>query len=132
RKTTATSRIIKVDDYNLLIDWVESDKSISELSNLYFGQVDEKYRMMRVVEYIKDMFEFKLPWVFGTLSKLIIDDIDNEYIKHLSSFVKYGVNQVIEVDLFKIGMNSRETVKDISNYLLQNTPVKSMDDMKEY
>lgn len=133
RKTTATSRILNIDDYNLLIDWVESNKNLNELSVLYFKDVEDKYRMMRIVEYVKDMFEFKLPWIIGTLSKMVIDEVgDSEYIRNLPLFIKYGVNQVIDINLFRLGLNSRETVKDISKYLQENTTLISVDEVREY
>ncbi|MEB2630199.1 HIRAN domain-containing protein [Peribacillus frigoritolerans] len=131
KKSTSTSGTIEIDDYNLLIDWVESDLTIKELSIKYFSSVDPNYRMTRIVQYIKDMFE--LSWVFGTLSSLILEKIEFiDYFAYLPIFVKYGIGNSIDADLFKLGFNSRETVKDLSVHLQTNTTYETLQELKEY
>lgn len=133
KKSTSGSGIIKIDDYNLFIDWVESELSLQELSQKYFNEVDHDYQMARIVEYVKDMFEYKLPWIFGTLSSLILEKIGFvEYFAYLPSFIKYGINSSIEAHLFKLGFNSRETVKDLSDHIQSHITYESLEDLKNY
>ncbi|WML57449.1 DEAD/DEAH box helicase [Neobacillus sp. PS2-9] len=133
KKSTSTSGTIEIDDYNLLIDWVESNLTLQELSIKYFSSVDPNYQMSRIVEYVKDMFEFKLPWVFGTLSSLILEKLGFvNYFAYLPIFIKYGIDNSVDADLFKLGFNSRETVKDLSVHIQTNTTYESLEELKEY
>lgn len=133
KKNVSTSGIIEIDDYNFLLDWVESNLSLQELSSKYFSSVDPDYRMSRIVEYVKDMFEYKLPWVFGTLSSLILEKLgDVKFFAYIPIFIKYGINNSVDADLFKLGFNSRETVKDLSVYIQDNTIYENLQELKEY
>jgi len=133
RKSTSSSGVIEIDDYNLFIDWVESDLTLKELSEKYFSSVDSNYQMTRIVEYVKDMFEYKLPWVCGTLSSLIIEQLGFvEYFAYLPVFIKYGINRSIDANLFKLGFNSRETVKDLSAYIQTHTTYEDLEELRDY
>lgn len=133
KKSTPTSKVVEVDDYNLLIDWVESDLTLKELSMKYFNLVETNYQMTRITEYIKDMFEYKLPWVFGVLASLIIEKIGFVgYFANLPAYIKYGINSSVGADLFKLGFNSRETVKDLSGYIQTYTNYETLQELKDY
>ncbi|PGQ49756.1 DEAD/DEAH box helicase [Bacillus thuringiensis] len=133
KKSISNSRIIEIDDYNFLIDWVESELSLQELSSKYFSSVDPEYQMSRIVEYVKDMFEYKLPWIFGNLSSLILEQLgDVKYLAYIPMFVKFGINRSVDADLFKLGFNSRETVKDLSVYIQDNTTYGNLQELKDY
>ncbi|MFE4029480.1 DEAD/DEAH box helicase [Priestia sp. YIM B13551] len=133
RKSTSGSGLVEIDDYNLFIDWVESDLTLKELSEKYFSSVDLNYQMTRIVEYVKDMFEYKLPWVCGTLSSLILEHLGFvEYFACLPSFIKYGINRSIDANLFKLGFNSRETVKDLSAYIQDHTTYENLEELRDY
>ncbi|WP_240420452.1 DEAD/DEAH box helicase [Paenibacillus periandrae] len=133
KKSTSASRVIVIDDYNLFIDWIESNKSYKQLSEQYFFQVEENYRMSRLVEYVKDLFEFKLPWIIGTLCSMVIETLGNvEFYMYLPLFIKFGVNNSVDVNLFKLGLNSRETVKDLSQYIQTNTTHRTIDELRDF
>lgn len=133
KKTPRSRKVLSIDDYNLFVDWLESDKTLHELSNIYLHKVDEQYRMSRMVEYVKDMFEFKLPWVIGTLSSMIIEEVGYvEYFAYLPLFIKYGVNNIVDVNLCKLGLNSRETVRDLSKFIQENTQYRTLDELRDY
>lgn len=133
RRSRGNSKEIEVNDYNLFIDWIESNKSYSQLGEEYFSEVSEQYRMSRIVDYIKDMFEFKLPWVIGSLCSIIIEAIgNNEFFMYLPLYIKFGVNNSVDVSLFKLGLSSRETVKDLSAYIQVKTSYRTIDELREF
>lgn len=133
KKSTSASEVIEIDDYNLLIDWVESNLTLKELSIKYFNLIDSNYQMTRITEYIKDMFEYKLPWVFGTLSSLILEKIGFvKYFANLPVYIKYGINSSVGADLYKLGFNSRETVKDLSGYIQEHRIYEDLQELKDY
>ncbi|GLI04411.1 hypothetical protein YDYSG_04410 [Paenibacillus tyrfis] len=133
KRSTAASSEVEVDDYGIFIDWIETGKSLKELSEEYFQNVEETYRMTRVVEYVRDMFEFKLPWVIGTMCSVVMETTGNNQIfMFLPLYIKYGVNHSVEVNLFKLGFNSRETVKGVSKHLIENTRYRSLDELRDF
>lgn len=133
RKSTPRSGVVDIDDYNFFIDWIESDLNLKELSTKYFSKVNLDYQMTRIVEYVKDMFDYKLPWIFGTLSKLVLERLGfTEYFAYLPSFIKYGVNRSIDANLFKLGFNSRDTVKSLSMHIQNHTTYESLPELREY
>lgn len=140
RRSTPTSRIIQINYYSLLIDWVENGLAITELAEKHFQEVDEKFRSSRCFEYIRDMYEFKLPRVLTVISKLccdsfalIFDNIKAYYLlKNLPMFIKFGLNSEAEVDLVKVGFNSRETIKDLAKYTEEYVVYKDLDGLKNF
>lgn len=133
RRSAGNSKVIEINEYNLLIDWIESNKSYRQLAEEYFGEVIEQYRISRLVDYTKDMFEFKLPWVIGSLCSMVIEVNRNiEFFMYLPQYIKFGVNNSVAVSLFKLGLNSRETVRDLSEYVQINTSYRSLDELRDF
>ncbi|MFZ5985865.1 MAG: DEAD/DEAH box helicase [Bacillota bacterium] len=142
RKSTSASGKINIDHYGIFIDWVESDLNIPQLSDKYFKEVKEKYRMTRVTEYIRDMYEFKLPWIIGTLVSILIEKISKnmtlyteaviQYLSNLPLYIKFGINNITQLNLTKIGFNSRDTIKDISKFIHENYEYNDLDELRDY
>lgn len=139
RISTATSRKIVIRDYDLFLDWIESDLSISQLSEKYFFEVDADYRMSRITNYIADMYEFKLSWIFGILFNIVSQMIYQEfcdiqliqYLKNISTYTKYGVNSPTCIYLTKYGFNSRETLREMALYIDRNYKYSNMDSFEK-
>lgn len=123
RKSTGNSRVLSIDDYSLLLDWFIEKKSIPELITQYFNKVDVSLRVNRITEYIKDVFEYKLPWAFNVLFALLdidslqLDDKEIRKLKEYPKFIKHGLSNSLEIKLIDIGFNSRETVIDLAKLL---------------
>lgn len=133
RRGASSSKEIEINDYNLFVDWIESYKSYRQLGEEYFSDVNEHYRISRLVDYTKDMFEFKLPWVIGSLCSMVIEVIgNNEFFMYLPLYIKFGVNNSVDVSLFRLGLNSRETVKDLSQYVQVNTRYRTLDELRDF
>lgn len=123
KRSTGNSNEINIQDYELLIDWCENKLPIPKLVELYFIDVKEHLRMNRMTEYIKDFYEFKLPWALNILFNIVInnfssiENIQKDILKQYSTNVKYGLNNQYEVLLIQLGFNSRDTIIDLAKLI---------------
>ncbi|QTL97477.1 DEAD/DEAH box helicase [Iocasia frigidifontis] len=127
RRSTPASKKIVIDDYSLFLDWTQTNINVPQLSEKYFFKVKQPYRISRITEYIKEMYEYKLSWALSILSRIINENLSLDissniinFINKLSQFVKYGLYSTTALDLVKLGFNSRDTINELAEFIDNN------------
>lgn len=135
RRSTANSRKVNINEYLLLIDWIDSNLSLVELSEKYFFEVDEEYKMARFTEYVKDMYEYKLPWIIGIIVSIIkgLAKKDNKenyiFLDDFPIYIMYGITTKEQVDLALLGIESRDTIKDLNKFIIKNYNYNDLEEL---
>ncbi|WP_195923723.1 DEAD/DEAH box helicase [Clostridium tepidum] len=99
-----------IDHYNAFISWISGSSFIKIRDSIFYEDDNISNRTQTCVNYINDMFLYKLPWVFSSLyvlakDRLLLTDI---ILKDLPAKVKYGVENLEAVKLCTLGIESRE------------------------
>jgi len=111
---------INISIKDILIDWV-SGKSLIYLSKTYFSSIsDIEYRFESLGDFINYYFEVTFPWVFGTLiswTNGFLGELAStvELPRSLSSYIRWGVDNPISLELLATGILSRNLATRIAN-----------------
>lgn len=105
-----------IDHYSAFLYWING-KSFIEIRDTIFSQDNNiTSRTQICVNYINDMFLYKLPWAFSSLyvlskDRLFIVDL---ILKSLPAIIKYGVDNPEAIKLCTLGMESRELANKLA------------------
>jgi hypothetical protein len=115
----------RLDDYGILRQWLKGDTYISIRDN-YFnsisGNIEEQTQYC--TQYIKEMFQYKLPWAF---SALIVFLENNTLLKAvygmMPQYIKYGTRDENAIELCMGGIDSRELAITLSKCYSQDKDI---------
>ncbi|MEA4895641.1 MAG: DEAD/DEAH box helicase [Oscillospiraceae bacterium] len=95
-----------LDHYGILTDWLKG-ASYLDIRNKYFisGNITENTR--ECTQYIREMFQYKLPWAFSALL-VFCNGETKTLLSDLPQYVRYGTMSINAIELCTGGINSRE------------------------
>ena len=124
RGPAPNSKQLELNHGAIAVDWIIKGTSIPELADKYFSVIeDPALRIERVVQYLSDVFDYKLPWAltaFGILCEEYSEDsVDSLYsvsqlkflLEFLPSYFHFGVSSVAAAYLSILGVQSREVAR---------------------
>ena len=105
-----------IDHYDAFTSWVSGDSFLKIRDSIFYEDSNISNRTQTCVNYINDMFLYKLPWAFSSLYALAKDDLmfADIILKDLSAKVKYGVENSEAVKLCTLGIESRELANTLA------------------
>ncbi len=105
-----------IDHYNAFISWISGDSFLKIRDSIFCEDSNISNRTQTCVNYINDMFLYKLPWAFSSLYTLAKDDLicADIILKDLPAKVKYGVENLEAVKLCTLGIESRELANTLA------------------
>ncbi|NIA02429.1 MAG: DEAD/DEAH box helicase, partial [Nitrospirae bacterium] len=104
----------------LLIGWLQG-VSLIKISEVYLTNVDDiDFRFEQLGDFIYSIFEVFLPWVFGTIiswvNELLLQSGSASFLPtSLPANIRYGVNDLIALELMVRGIQSRHLAIKISD-----------------
>lgn len=99
-----------IDHYSAFINWISGSSFLQIRDSIFYQDNNISNRTQTCVNYINDMFLYKLPWVFSSLYVLAKERLTfaDVVLKDLPAKVKYGVDNLEAVKLCTLGIESRE------------------------
>lgn len=103
----------------ILKDWVRGESLIT-LADRYLEEVDDiEFKYEQLGDFINHYFEVHLPWIFSTLigwiNEFLAESEDaGTFNTDLPSYIRWGVNSSIAVDLLNRGILSRRLAMRIA------------------
>lgn len=121
-----TNKEYNIDHYKVFIDWIYGSNFVQLRDSLFIEDSNVSNRTQTCVNYINDMFLYKLPWAFSSLYEFVKDTsiFSGVIIKNLPAIVKYGVINLEAIRLCTLGMESRELANRLAD-LYENDNTKT-------
>jgi len=106
----------KVDNYKAFISWISGESFLKIRDSIFYEDNNISNRTQTCVNYINDMFLYKLPWAFSSLYALAKDRLmfADFILKDLPAKIKYGVENLEAVKLCTLGIESRELANTLA------------------
>lgn len=125
-KVGRTNKEYNIDHYKVFLEWIYGSNFVQVRDLLFIEDSNVSNRTQTCVNYINDMFLYKLPWAFSSLYEFVKDiTIFSEVIiKNLPAIVKYGVINLEAIRLCTLGMESRELANRLAD-LYENDNTKT-------
>jgi hypothetical protein len=105
-----------IDHYKAFMSWVSGDSFLKIRDSIFYEDNNISNRTQTCVNYINDMFLYKLPWAFSSLYALAKDSLmfADFILKDLPAKIKYGVENLEAVKLCTLGIESRELANTLA------------------
>ena len=105
-----------IDHYSAFFNWINGKSFIEIRDTIFFQDNNITSRTQICVNYINDMFLYKLPWALSSLYVLSKDRlfIVDSILRSLPAIVKYGVDNLEAIKLCTLGMESRELANKLT------------------
>ena len=118
-------KISNVNHYSILMLWLK-ESSYYDIRNSEFGGSENSnigLATEKCTTYIRDMFQYKVPWVFSALLVFLQENINaSKVIQNVLQCIKYGTLNNNVVRLCTTGIRSRELAIELEKaYSLNNT-----------
>ena len=134
---TRPTHYISLSHGELLVDWVINNLSIQDLREKYFGEISDIGESIEsCINYVRDAFEYKGPWVISAYNLFLSKIAQNESFQNsslyrqlsmLPAYIKFGVNNPAAAFFSMIGINTREVCIILSNKYNSENPERSFD-----
>ena len=105
-----------IDHYNAFMSWINGSSFLEIRDSIFYEDNNISNRTQTCVNYINDMFLYKLPWAFSSLYALAKDRLmfADFILKDLPAKIKYGVENLEAVKLCTLGIESRELANTLA------------------
>lgn len=105
-----------IDHFNAFMSWINGSSFLEIRDSIFYEDNNISSRTQTCVNYINDMFLYKLPWAFSSLYALAKDNLmfANIILKDLPAKIKYGVHNLEAVKLCTLGIESRELANTLA------------------
>ncbi|AEV67011.1 DEAD/DEAH box helicase [Acetivibrio clariflavus] len=105
-----------IDHYKAFMSWISGDSFLKIRDSIFYEDNNISNRTQTCVNYINDMFLYKLPWAFSSLYALAKDSLmfADFILKDLPAKIKYGVENLEAVKLCTLGIESRELANTLA------------------
>lgn len=105
-----------IDHYNAFMSWINGSSFLEIRDSIFYEDNNISSRTQTCVNYINDMFLYKLPWAFSSLYALAKDNLifADIILKDLPAKIKYGVQNLEAVKLCTLGIESRELANTLA------------------
>ena len=125
-KQGKTSIEYNIDHYKVFLGWIYGSSFVQLRDTKCIEDTNISNRTQTCVNYINDMFLYKLPWAFSSLYEFVKDTtiFSEIIIKNLPAIVKYGVINIEAIRLCTLGMESRELANRLAD-LYENDNTKT-------
>lgn len=123
-----------IDHYSAFLYWING-KSFIEIRDTIFTQDSNiTSRTQICVNYINDMFLYKLPWAISSLYVLSKDRlfIVDSILRSLPAIIKYGVDNLEAIKLCTLGMESRELANKLTELFDADTTKDNDDTLEQW
>lgn len=104
---------LTVNHYAIFKSWIGGESYIS-IREKYFAQASKEDATQKCTTYIREMFQYKLPWAFSSLL-VFCSSLASAIISTLPQEIKYGTTNPNAIELCVGGINSRELSIAIAN-----------------
>lgn len=116
-KVRRSNEEYNIDHYRVFLEWIYGS-SFVHLRDTFFSEDNNiSSRTQTCVNYINDMFLYKLPWAFGSLYEFVKDTtiLSGTVIQNLSAIVRHGVLNLNAINLCVLGLESRELANKLAD-----------------
>ncbi len=111
----------RIDHYSVMLAWIhgESWANVAEKIWSNHSNLVENTRFSIAAAYLSQMFEYRLPWIFGSLALCVKEaDVDSslkQFLTMLPLYIRYGVSNNQAVYINRTCTSDRSTVLSIAN-----------------
>ncbi|WKZ45839.1 MAG: DEAD/DEAH box helicase [Anaerolineales bacterium] len=136
---TRPARQLDLPHGQILSDWIVQQIPLAEIRRRYFGEIRDLGESAEAcVNYLRDAFEYKAPWVLSAfylfvakIAQTEVGDFESsslgQQLAMLPAYAKFGVNTPSAAFFSMIGIHSREVAILIANHYNTENPTRLLD-----